>query len=383
MPKNRAIWLVALFATLIVLMWQAATVHFNYGGNWSGLYSIGNRWPLPPALSTEQNLILPNPGYDGAFYLLVAHDPWLTRGFSKFVDNPNLRWRRMLVPVLAHIAAFGSDRRIHACYIVVNLLFIFAGVFWLACFCELHGLNSLWGFAFIAIPSVLVSIDRLTIDTALAALTIGFIFYSYKGNYVASLTLLVFCPLARETGLFLTAGKAWEHVNRHEWRKTAGAFFSTFPFLLWCLFVLTKSGHDGTHWFSLPFAGILHRTLHPFQYAITGRWVAAATVLDYLALVGVWIALAFVARLALKRQVGLLERCVYVFAFAIIWLGKSDIWDGAYEFGRTMSPLLILLGLLAVRERNRWFLLPLVCVLPRICLQYEPQIRGIIRHWTP
>jgi hypothetical protein len=379
MHTNRAVWLVAAAAMLIVLIWQSVTVHFNYGGNWSGLYYIGNRWALPPALSTEQNLVFDNPGYDGGFYHLVAHDPWLTRGFSRFVDNPNLRWRRMLIPVLAHIVAFGSDQRIHACYIGVHLLFVFAGAFWLAGFCALFGLSPRWGFAFLAIPSVLVSIDRLTIDTALAALTIGFVYFACKGNYMRALVLLAFCPLARETGCLLTTGSAWESMSKREWRRTAFSLLSAFPFLLWCLFILSKSPHDGTQWLSLPLAGILRRTFHPLQYAITGRWVAAAAFLDYLALIGAWIALALVLRFALKRRSGLLERCSYVFAFAVIWLGKADIWDGAYEFGRTMSPLFILLGLLAVREKNRWLLLPLVCTLPRVILQYEPQIRGIVR----
>jgi hypothetical protein len=81
----------------------------------------------------------------------------------------------------------------------------------------------------------------------------------------------------------------------------------------------------------------------------------------------------------LKRRIGLLECSTYIFAAGAVWLGKADIWDGAYEFGRTMSPLFISLGLMAAREHNRWLLLPAACVLPRIFLQYEPQIRGIIR----
>lgn len=380
MHSNRAAWLIAASATLIVLVWQSVTVHFNYGDNWSALYYIGNRWPLPPDLSNEKILIFNNPGYDGVFYHLVAHDPWLTRGFSNFVDNPSLRWRRILTPVLAHAAALGADRRIHACYIGVNLLFIFAGAFWLAAYCAFHGLSPGWGLAFLAVPSVLVSIDRLTIDTSLAALTVGFILFACKGKYLRSLAVLALCPLARETGLALTAGRAWEHLSNREWRKMALAFLSALPFLFWCGYVFWNTTRDGTHWLSFPFAGIVHRTFHPFQYAITGRWVALAACLDYLALIGMWIALAFAVRLALKRRFGLLESCIYSFAFAVLWLGKADIWDGAYEFGRTMSPLLILLGLLAVRQRNFWLLLPMVCALPRIFLQYEPQIRGIIRH---
>ena len=42
-------------------------------------------------------------------------------------------------------------------------------------------------------------------------------------------------------------------------------------------------------------------------------------------------------------------------------------------------PLLILLGLLALKERRIAFALPLLLVLPRIALQYEAQLRGALR----
>jgi hypothetical protein len=381
MQPKRAVWIVAVSATLLVLIWQAATVYGNYGGNWSGLFCIGNRWAQPPDLSAEKNLIFEHPGYDGGFYHLVAHDPWMKRGFSKYVDNPNLRWRRILIPMMAFLAAAGDDQRIHAGYIGVHLLFIFAGVFWLSGYCVHCGLHPAWGFGFIAIPSVLVSIDRLTIDTALAALAVGFIYYAGKDSHIHSLVLLALCPLARESGLFLTVGRAWEQTIRREWRRLTLTILSTLPFLLWVCLVLSKSTRDGTQWLSFPFAGIIRRTFNPLVYAISGRWVAVAAILDYLALIGIWIALAFVVRLALKRRSGLIENSAYVFALGAVLLGKADIWGGAYEFGRTMSPLLIMLGLLAIRDRNRWALMPLACVLPRILLQYDPQIRGILRHW--
>ena len=381
MQNNRAILFVAVSAALMVLIWQAATVHGNYGGNWSGLFYTGNRWALPPDLSAEKNLIFDNPGYDGQFYHLVAHDPWMERGFSSFADNANLRWRRILIPVLAFIAARGEDEKIHASYIGVHLLFVIAGVYWLAGYCSFCGLRPFWGFAFLAIPSVLVSIDRLTIDTALAALAIGFIFYASKDDSMPSFALLTLCPLARESGLFLTAGTAWDHASRREWRRLAVSLASILPFLLWSLYVRANSFSDGTPWLSLPFVGIVRRTFHPLQYAITGRWVAVAAILDYAALIGVWIGLVIVARMALKRRFGLLERCAYVFALGALCLGKADIWSGAYEFGRTMSPLLIMLGLMAVRDKQRRLLLPLLFVLPRVLLQYDPQVRGIIRNW--
>lgn len=369
---------VAAVAVLLAFGWQAATVHFNYGGDWSALFYIGDRWPLPPALAGEAYVHPNSPGYDGVFYHLVAHDPWFTRGFSRFADNASLRWRRILTPALAYLFASGTDKRTHSGYIAVNLLFVFLGAFWLAQYSVAHGVSPLCGLAFLAVPSVLISIDRLTIDTALAALTVGFILYAATNRPIATIVILALCPLARETGLALTAGYAWLNFRDRRWTLCLLTLTSAVPFILWSSFVSAHTPLDGTPWLSFPLAGIILRTIHPVQYAITGRWVALAAILDYLALLGIWLALALTVRQVIRRSFDLTTFCLLCFAFGALCLGKTDIWAGAYEFGRTMSPFLILLGLLAISDKKLYFLLPLSCVLPRILLQLEPQVRGIL-----
>jgi hypothetical protein len=177
----------------------------------------------------------------------------------------------------------------------------------------------------------------------------------------------------------IVAGRAWVDAGGRRWRNLLLTLAAALPFLAWSAFVAAHVPRDGTAWVSWPFAGILHRTLHPFPYAITGRWVAAAALLDYAALIGIWVALVLTAGLAIRKRNGIIENCACVFAFAAVWLGKEDIWNGAYEFGRTMSPLLLLLGLVAVRDRKPLFALPAVLVVPRILLQLEPQLLGMFR----
>lgn len=384
-PFSRArnkVLAVASLGALLVLVWQATTVYLNYGGSWNALFYTGDRFTLPPELASENVYVFPNnPGYDGMFYHLVAHDPFFRRGFSRFVDNASLRWRRILVPAMAHLAAFGNDAYIDTCFIAVNLLFVFLGVWWLSHFCLLQKTGALWGLLFLMVPSVLVSMDRMTIDTALAALTVGFVACASTGQTGISGAVLMLCPLARETGLCLTAGQFLANLTQRSWKRLVVTAATSVPFLFWTAFVSFNTYRDGTPWLSWPFAGILRRTLHPLQYPIVSPWIAVAAATDYLALLGIWIALILTAKLALKRMFGHVEACIFTFAFASLWLGKADIWAGAYEFGRTMSPLLILLAMIGVRDKNRWFLLPLACVLPRIFLQLEPQVRGILRHF--
>ena len=54
--------------------------------------------------------------------------------------------------------------------------------------------------------------------------------------------------------------------------------------------------------------------------------------------------------------------------------GRQDIWDSAYATGRTLSPLLVMLGWIALRDRLWIAALPLALILPRIALQYLAEI---------
>ena len=83
--------------------------------------------------------------------------------------------------------------------------------------------------------------------------------------------------------------------------------------------------------------------------------------------------------LAWKRRTGLIEVSAVLFALFASMLSKTDIWASAYGTGRILSPLLVLLALLALKERRIAFALPLLLFLPRIALQYEAQLRGALR----
>ena len=75
----------------------------------------------------------------------------------------------------------------------------------------------------------------------------------------------------------------------------------------------------------------------------------------------------------------LLELTAILFALFASMLGRLDIWTSAYAAGRTMSPLLLLLGLLALSGRNWVFAAPLLLMLPRIALQYQAELKAALQ----
>jgi len=160
--------------------WQALTVHYSYGGNWTGLFCTGALFKAHPAALRSENIYLfqNSFGYDGQLYHYIAHDPFFRRNFSDNIDSPRVRYRRILVPGLAFLLALGQDRAVDAAYVVVVAGFIFLGAYWLSRMAVAQGYSVALGLLFGLVPAVLVSVDRLTVDVALAACCVGFALYA-------------------------------------------------------------------------------------------------------------------------------------------------------------------------------------------------------------
>ncbi|MBI3473809.1 MAG: hypothetical protein HY013_20835 [Candidatus Solibacter usitatus] len=363
--------LCATLATSLVIAWQSLTVWYNYDRDWTALFHTGAFVQLPPALAAEDIYRFRNdPGYDGQFYRLVAHDPLLRRGYQPQVDNPHLRWRRILTPALAWCAALGQDAAVDYAYIAVTLAFVFAGSYWLSRYAS----HRAWGLAFPLIPAVLVSIDRMTVDAALAALCVGFALYLESPRKLYA--VLALAPLARETGICLVASYCLWLAARRAWRPALAYATAALPFLAWTAFVHAQTAADHTRFLGYPFAGLLERTVHPASYALTSRWLRQAAALDYLAVLAVWLALALAARALFSRAATPLHLAAYSYAALAAVLGQQQIWSEAYSLSRTQTPLLLCL---ALAGGSRWGPAPLALSIPRILFQLGPQWKGILR----
>ncbi|HUO81773.1 MAG TPA: hypothetical protein VM616_02825 [Gammaproteobacteria bacterium] len=387
---RRSAWKVATAAMLLAAAWLGLNVAGNYDGQWSGLFYTGSKAPLPETLGAHIQRVPDEIGYDAQFYHLIAHDPLIQRDFIPYVDNPRLRWRRIGVPGLAALLTAGSDHYVDAAYIAIQLGLVLLGVYWLSRYAQEYGLHAAWGVTFLLIPAVLVSLDRMTIDLPLAALCVGLIWYAARieqANHSARwpvYVILAAAPLVRETGMILVAAWcAYSALRRNLLAAALGACCAI-PALAWWAYVHSRTPPDGTPWLSTyPFSGIIERTVHGIGHPTSSPWLRMAANLETAAIAGIWLALLLTFylawRLTLERRWELAALTAILFAVFSASLGRLDIWASAYATGRTMSPLLIMLGLLALRERRWLFALPLLLVLPRIALQYQAQLKGALR----
>ena len=361
----------------LVFAWQTLTVAANYRGDWSALFYTGSWIRTSALLEEEETYRIPNDrGYDGQFYHLVAHDPFLRHDAVASVDNPRLRWRRILLPLVAWTLALGQSEYIDSAYAATVLGFVLLGAFWLATYCVRTSLHPAMSLAFPLIPAVLVSIDRFTIDVALAALCVGLLVEKGWRLFL----ILALAPLARETGVILPLAFGVWSLSRRKYRPAGAAAGALVPYALWLAYLYGRTSPDLTVFASwIPFVGLGYAVVHPPVGQFASSWLRAAGILDYVALLGICAAVLLAAWAAVQRPRDLAAVAAALFTGTVVaFTFQMQAWDGAYSFARTMSPVLLFLALYGLAQRSWIHILPMALTLPRLLFQLSPQWRGIL-----
>ena len=379
--KRRA-GVVGVAAVMMAWLWQFLTVRYNYGGNWTALYCIAPHLPVPEFLRSERLYVFAgSQGFDGMIYHLIAHDPWLRRGSADAIVGPAIFYQRILVPALAWLLALGRDEWIDRAYYAVILGFIFLGAYWSSRIAMRWGFAPAWGLAFLLTPATLTSIDRMTVDVAVAACVAGFVWYAEEGPGWKIFALLACAALTKEQAVPLIAGYALFLATRKRFAAAVAMAAAALPAFAWFLylarvrpappFLVSLSGY--------PLAGIWDALKNPAVYHMTGFENAAGRIFDYVGLLGFAVAFAQAVRFAWRRRWNPRVSAAYAFAIAALTLRKAESWTNVYNFGRGLTPLFLLLAFEELRERPWMAALPMLLIDARISLNFVSQMEGVVR----
>jgi len=345
-------WLWAAVAVVLVLGWQAATVHVNYADNWSGLFRIGHKARLPDRLAQSSFRNAHPSGYDGQFYRLIAHDPFLRSGTAAYLDAPLLRSRRILVPVLAWTVALGRDDRVDGAYVLVVAAFLFAGVFWLSSLAVAEGRHAALGLLFLIVPATVIAVDSMTVDVALAALTTCFAWQLRTGRERGVWVTLAAAGLVRETGLLLVIAAVLVAAFQRNFRRSAWLATAALPVFCWYGYLMSvlPPAALGVHAIApgwvvpRPHLGILERAINPPHYwRLSPDFQAITRLFDRLALGATMGAVILgIIRLRRTRPATLMVALAMHILLLLAMTGKG-FWDTPYGYSRPLAPLYVLL----------------------------------------
>jgi hypothetical protein len=348
---------VALLAALLVFAWTAARIHYDCAGNWTAVFRTGAIFRVPPDLDAG-TYRFEAAGYDGQFYRYLAHDPFLRNGYANYVDAPQMRFRRMLVPMAAWLFALGQSRWIDDGYIAVEMIFLALGVYWCARLLARRGRSPAWGLLFVVVPATLASFDRMLVDGPLTALFAGFLLYCEEERWTRVWILAMLAALTRETGLLLGAALLLDRLWQRDWRGAAWFASVGIPAGAWYGYLALRLPHDGpVPIFAIPGWGILRRLFFLRTYPDPNVQLLLR-ITDLLAVAGLSICIILAARWLRHRSPDPVTLCVSLYAVLTLVLGEPSHMLDAFGFGRPASPLLLWIMLEAVYNKSWAALMP-------------------------
>jgi hypothetical protein len=255
----------------------------------------------------------------------------------------------------------------------------------------LQNRHAAFGLWFLAIPATVVSIDRMTVDVALGALTACFAYQVVARREPALWLTLAAAGLVRETGLLLAAACVLAALVRRDLRRAALWATTALPALCWYGYLYLALPHSATASLALipeymiprPQAGIVQRALDPPRYPLPPSLETVARVLDSVALVAM-MAVAVIAVLRLRKPAPPPLRAALALHTGLLLLAtEKTFWDTPFGYCRPFAPLFALLfaGSGHSPRRGAWIGVALASAFVdvRLATEIKAQVLGVIR----
>ena len=315
---------------------------------------------------------------DGQFYRLLAHDPFLDRKYFRYVDAPQYRFRRCLVPMAAWLLALGQQRWIDGAYIAVEMIFLAMGAYWCARLFVRRRCSPLWGLVFVAVPATLASFDRMLLDGPLTALFAGFLLYCEEERWGRVWVIAMLAGLTRETGLLLPAAVVVDRGLGRDWRSAIRFSACAIPAIAWYGYLAARLPPGGAvAEIGIPVWGLFRRLLifRPYPDPV-GQLLLRST--DFLAVVGVIACVTIAAFWLRQRPLDAVAISIGLHACLVLVLGAKVMAD-PFAFGRVVSPLLLWIMIEAVARKTWGALVPPLLVSLSVSLVFVRPLVAIAK----
>jgi hypothetical protein len=340
-----------LISAAAVLALFMVRIYGAYGGSWSAVFTPGDAFATPPPLAASTYVFTNSTGYDGQFYRLMAHDPFNRHGYWAFVDLPGYRAMRILQPALAWGLGLGRREWIDIAFVVQASLWLGLGVWASCCWVRRKGLATAWGLAFLLIPAVVASAERILLDGAATALCAMWALALAAGRWRWAVAAAALAALNRETGALLAlAGGVWM-LREKRWGAAAAFAAALGPLAAWGFFVTAQApAAPPTMLIGRPVYGVVERLFHPHALPPFPQLALAS---DILAWSGFLLTQAFALWMLRRWKEGPWMAAAALLAALSLLVQGHDTTADPLAFARPMGPLawIVLFDLLARGKR--------------------------------
>ena len=219
-----------------------------------------------PHLWTSQTLIHKGSvGYDGQFYYYIAHDPFILGQSYDWIDFPAYRYQRIIYPLMVWLLAFGYPPLIPWMLVVVNLLGILLGTWFLILILKNFGRSPWFSLFYPAFWGFLLCLLRSLPEPLAITFIVGAVFFYLKEKIFQQVIFLSLAGLTQETTLLVSMAFLFHSLAKKDFRRS---LYLLSPFLAYGLWQLYLYAHfqifsflGGTQNFGFPLLGILEKFL--------------------------------------------------------------------------------------------------------------------------
>jgi hypothetical protein len=146
----------------------------------TGPFHVGEYWGLGEELAAHGVAVTTEPGigYDGQWYLALAHDPLLRQDLTRRFDNPRYRAGRPLQGWLGWLLAAGRPGAVALALLALGPLAVGVGCAATARILSAFGRSPAWGLGFALVPGAWAGVALATAEPlglALAALGLSLV----------------------------------------------------------------------------------------------------------------------------------------------------------------------------------------------------------------
>ncbi len=351
------------FFVLFLLLAAFSSILFLYSlkfdKNITGFLVIGDYFKAPQIWTSKTIIHNGSVGYDGQFYYYIANDPFISGRTFDHIDFPAYRYQRIIYPLTAWLLSFGQPSLIPYMMVVVNLLAILLGTYFIILILELNG-RSLWYSLFYPIFwGFLLCLLRSLPEPLAITLVVMAVFAYLKGNLLGQVIGLSLAALTQETTLMVSMAFLFYFLRERDFRSSLYLLIPFLGYLFWQSYIYlhfqTFSFIGGTQNFGPPFLGIIQKF---FSLGLGGSLYEKWAEFMFLALVLVLIMTAFY------------EIFKYYSPLTIAFLGYALltscfnrlIWVEPWSYARATLGLLVFNLLIFTKEGRKLNIFPMTLV---------------------